>query len=60
MPGDHLEPEREPPRPGGIRDSQADISAARALLAFEPRSSFEEGLGETVAWFNELREGAPA
>ena len=33
-----------PPRPGDIRDSWADISAAREVLGYEPRVSLEEGL----------------
>ncbi|MDP9295944.1 MAG: SDR family oxidoreductase [Actinomycetota bacterium] len=60
VPGKHPEPEREPPRPGDIRDSQADVSLAREILGYEPRSSFSEGLRETVAWFAKLREDARA
>jgi UDP-glucose 4-epimerase len=60
VPGEHPEPEREPARPGDIRDSQADVSAAQDLLGYEPRSSFEEGLRKTVAWFTRLREEARA
>ncbi len=42
--------EREflPPRPGDIRESWADISAAHALLGYEPRIGFEEGLRLTA------------
>jgi nucleoside-diphosphate-sugar epimerase len=40
-----------PPRDGDIRDSQADISAARDLLGFDPRFGFEEGLKHTWDWF---------
>ncbi len=43
-------------RAGDVRDSQADISRARALLGFEPRVSIEDGLAQTVAWYR----GAPA
>lgn len=39
-----------PPRPGDVRHSLADISAARAALGFEPAVSLEEGLVEYVAW----------
>jgi nucleoside-diphosphate-sugar epimerase len=39
------------PRTGEIRHSFADISKARAVLFFQPRVSFREGLGETVAWY---------
>jgi UDP-glucose 4-epimerase len=37
-----------PPRPGDIRDSSADIAAAREALAWEPGVSLEEGLRRTV------------
>jgi nucleoside-diphosphate-sugar epimerase len=39
----------EPPRPGDIRDSLADIAAARKVLGFEVDVAFEEGLKRTVA-----------
>ncbi len=39
----------EPPRPGDVRDSLADIEAARSSLGYEPRVSFEEGLERLVA-----------
>lgn len=38
------------PRPGDVRDSQADISLARQLFGFEPAVSVEEGLRRTVEW----------
>jgi UDP-glucose 4-epimerase len=37
-----------PERPGDIRHSWADISAARDVLAYEPRVELEEGLRRTV------------
>jgi UDP-glucose 4-epimerase len=40
-----------PPRPGDVRHSQADTSAARTDLGYEPRYSFEEGLRLTLEWF---------
>jgi nucleoside-diphosphate-sugar epimerase len=41
----------EAPRPGDIRDSQADIGLARQLLGYEPRVPFEEGLQRTWVWY---------
>ena len=41
------------PRAGDIRDSLADISAARAAFGYEPLVSFEEGLAHTVDWCRE-------
>ena len=38
----------EPPRVGDIRDSWADISAAREVLGWEPTVGLEEGLRRTV------------
>jgi UDP-glucose 4-epimerase len=49
------DPEFAPPRPGEIRDSQADVSAARDVLGYRPRSSFSDGLRTTVQWFAEHR-----
>lgn len=42
-------------RPGEIRHSRADISKARTVLGYEPKSSLDEGLGELVAWFKRTR-----
>lgn len=38
------------PRPGDVRHSLADISAARRAFGFSPSCTIEEGLGEYVAW----------
>lgn len=40
-----------PPRAGDIRDSWADISAARRDLGYAPATPLEEGLRATLAWF---------
>jgi UDP-glucose 4-epimerase len=39
-----------PPRKGDVRDSLADISAAREALGWSPRVGLEEGLREYVEW----------
>ena len=50
-----------PGRPGEQRSVQADVSKARELLGWEPKTSFEEGLKQTVAWAkNEFAKTAPA
>ncbi len=46
--GARVEPVYAPPRAGDVRDSLADISAARALLGYEPVTSFEDGLAAYV------------
>jgi nucleoside-diphosphate-sugar epimerase len=49
--GKKIQAKYEPPRPGDIRDSQADISLARKVLDYEPRVHFEEGLRRTWEWY---------
>ena len=39
-----------PARRGDIRDSQADIGRARALLGYSPTVEFPDGLARTLAW----------
>lgn len=51
MLGKDLKPLHEAPRDGDIRDSVADISKAKAI-GYEAGYSLEEGLRETVSWFN--------
>src|SRR5690348_11903457 len=47
----NVEPIYAEPRAGDVKDSQADISKAKALLGYQPLVSFEKGLDETVAWY---------
>ena len=51
-------PRHVDPRPGDIRNSSADIAAARTALGYEPRVGFEEGLQRAVAWFEGRDRGA--
>lgn len=44
-------PVHEREREGDVRDSLADISAAREAFGYEPAVSFDEGLRQTVAWY---------
>lgn len=49
--GARVEPLYAAPRPGDVRDSQADIQQARRLLGYEPTVGFDEGLKKTVEWY---------
>jgi UDP-glucose 4-epimerase len=44
---------RAPARPGEQRSVQADVSKARALMGWEPRTPFETGLAATLRWARE-------
>ena len=44
-------PRYAPERPGDIRLSEADITAARQSLGYAPRIDFEEGLRRTADWY---------
>jgi nucleoside-diphosphate-sugar epimerase len=49
--GRHVNPNYEEARPGDVRHSQADISAAERELGYRPRVSVEQGLRLTLGWF---------
>ena len=44
---------RAPARPGEQRSVRADVSRAKALMGWEPRTPFEAGLAETLRWAQE-------
>lgn len=46
-------PSFEPARPGDIRESQADATAARAALGWEPTVSIVDGLSHYVEWLSD-------
>lgn len=43
--------EQRPPRPGDVRHSQADISAARTTLKYEPSPDLTLGIRRTIEWY---------
>jgi nucleoside-diphosphate-sugar epimerase len=49
--GASVAPTYAPPRQGDVRDSQADIRKAKALLGYEPVVPFDEGLKRTIDWY---------
>jgi UDP-glucose 4-epimerase len=51
MEGVSLPPLFGPPRPGDVRDSQADTTSAMRDLGHAPRFTMEEGLRATLAWY---------
>jgi UDP-glucose 4-epimerase len=55
--GTKLDPEYRETRPGDVRDSLADIEAARRLLGYEPKVRIREGLSRTVAAYRTFTPG---
>ncbi len=49
--GVNLEILYDAPRSGDIKDSLADITAAREQLSYEPEFTLHDGLKETIRWF---------
>jgi UDP-glucuronate 4-epimerase len=45
--------DRQPPQPGDVPQTFADISKARRLLGYDPQTQIEDGIKKFVAWFNE-------
>jgi len=58
--GGTVEPTYSESRKGDVRDSQADIQKAKALLGYEPIVSFEEGISRTIEWYRSARTATPA
>ncbi len=49
--GKHIQPVYAEPRPGDVKHSLADITAAKNLLGFKPRVSFRQGLQKAIDWY---------
>jgi len=49
--GSSIEPRHDPPRPGDVRESLADITQARGLLGYEPQVGLEEGLRRSIDYY---------
>ena len=46
-----LAPKYGPPREGDVRDSQADVTAAKRDLCHDPQFTVEQGLRRTLDWY---------
>jgi UDP-glucose 4-epimerase len=52
--GMKVQPQFAPPRPGDVRESQADITLARNMLDYEPQVDFEEGLRRSIEYYRRI------
>jgi UDP-glucose 4-epimerase len=55
--GTRLAPRHEPPRPGDVRHSLADITLARTLLGYEPAVDFQQGLQQSIDYYRAIAGG---
>jgi len=53
--GKNIAPKFDPPRPGDILHSQADIGKAAKLLGWTPSVDFREGIEKAIAWYRQHR-----
>jgi nucleoside-diphosphate-sugar epimerase len=51
--GRNIKPIYAPQRPGDVKHSLADITAARELIGFEPVVLFREGLQKAIDWYRD-------
>ena len=51
--GKDIRPIYEPSRPGDVKHSLADITAARNLIGYNPVILFREGLERSIDWYRE-------
>ncbi len=45
-----------PMQPGDVERTYADISKAKNLIGYEPKTTFEEGIKKFVSWYKENKE----
>jgi len=50
--------DRQPLQPGDVPQTYADITKARRLLGYDPRTQIEEGIHRFVEWFRNSKSGA--
>jgi UDP-glucuronate 4-epimerase len=51
--------DRQPPQPGDVPITCANLDKARAKLGYHPRIKIEEGIPKFVAWFQQQPSGSP-
>jgi UDP-glucose 4-epimerase len=51
--GKDIKPIYSDPRPGDVKHSLADITAAQKLLSYKPRVPFKQGLQKAIDWYRQ-------
>ena len=52
--GINMKPSKRPPRPGDVRRSVADITKAKEVLNWIPKTDLKEGLKQTITYYKNL------
>jgi len=53
--GARAEIDRQPPQPGDVPQTFADISKAKRLLNYNPQTEIESGIKRFIEWFKTSR-----
>ena len=56
--GTRAQIDRQPPQPGDVPQTFADISKARRLLRYDPQTQIEAGIRRFVEWFKSNQQGS--
>jgi UDP-glucose 4-epimerase len=51
--GKNIKPVYDPPRPGDVKHSLADITLAKKTIGFEPTMPFKQGLELAIDWYRD-------
>ncbi len=51
--GKNIKPTYDPPRPGDVKHSLADISLAQQTIGFKPTVPFKQGLQLAIDWYRD-------
>jgi len=51
--GRNIKPIYDPPRPGDVKHSLADIGLAKKTISYKPTVDFREGLKKAIDWYRE-------
>jgi len=51
--GKNIKPKYDPPRPGDVKHSLADITLAEKTIGFKPKVQFKQGLQKAIDWYRE-------
>ncbi|MBX3421240.1 MAG: SDR family oxidoreductase [Pirellulaceae bacterium] len=54
--GQSVQPNFQPARVGDVRESLADITQARVLLGYEPQTSLDQGLRQTIDYYRRISQ----